>query len=216
MVRPELLRGVPSSERANAALITKRLEAISLGFRFLDLPAELRSKVYGFYLAKHSLVVIRPDHKKTAGYPAITKVSQQIRSEVLPLFYASTIFELFYCHQYPNMMRLAQFLASTIGDGFKHLRCILVRITIDQIECPQTRSLSRWPSQKIRFSIDGDGDMQVQYPEELTQDSKALLEKHAKLVRDMSSATGKDGRALLLALVTLQSVNAPESLQVKF
>lgn len=62
-------------------------------FRFLDLPAEIRNKIYAF-IAKvqgdddyHYLDRVR--------LPNITKVSSQIRTEALPVFFESSQFEIF-------------------------------------------------------------------------------------------------------------------------
>lgn len=85
MISPDLLSRIPTSERRNAALVMKRLEAISTCLRFLDLPSELRNQIYKFYLAGSGRVKIIPNqgiiNRKLTGYYGITKVSHQIRRE---------------------------------------------------------------------------------------------------------------------------------------
>lgn len=206
MVRPELLQRVPTSEKANAALIMKRLEAISTSFRFLDLPAELRNRIYGFYLAECGTVVIKPYEKKTTGYPPITKVSRQTRSEVLPLFYASATFELSYTSKAPPLaLHAQQWVSSTVGDKLKQLRCISIRV---QMEDDQAYSSGYISIQEVRFTAEGVKGLQVHYPDRMLLKHKRILDEHTRVTRNTSSAMGlgNDGGALLLAVLTLEAI----------
>ncbi|KAK3080483.1 hypothetical protein LTS18_000937 [Coniosporium uncinatum] len=64
-------------------------------FRFLDLPAELRNKIY-----KLAVTTREPNSHRTAflaqhaHQPAITKASRQIRAESLPLYYSENTIEV--------------------------------------------------------------------------------------------------------------------------
>lgn len=68
-------------------------------FRFLDLPAELRNKIYResfclFAMYSHTLWQGRTDFRQ----PALLRASKQLRHEGLPIFYAETQFQLFITH----------------------------------------------------------------------------------------------------------------------
>lgn len=65
--------------------------------RFMDLPPELRERVYEFYMEDNALDEIRYNIPKEAP---ITHVSRLIRCESLPFFYAVTRFPLrFHCER---------------------------------------------------------------------------------------------------------------------
>lgn len=102
LVHPDMISRVPASERSNSRLLVERLKEMSTHFRFLDLPAELRIRIYSFVLTTHDRIVMRPSYKRTTKYPDITKTSHQIREEVLPIFYSSTTFELAFDNSTPS------------------------------------------------------------------------------------------------------------------
>ena len=95
LLRPEICLRVPACERSNARLLLQRLEAMCAHFRFLGLPGELRDRIYRFALTGCDCFTLGGFGEE---YPSITKVSHQIREEVLPVFYASTpfVFDLDY------------------------------------------------------------------------------------------------------------------------
>lgn len=96
LVNPAIIQRVPVSERSNARLLMQRLESLSSPFRLLDLPVELRNRIYHFVLSDHRnfVLLLSWQRQQHMGYPAITKVSHQIRDEVLPVFYSSSSFVL--------------------------------------------------------------------------------------------------------------------------
>lgn len=57
-------------------------------FRFVDLPAEIRNEVYSLVISSST----SPFNILTFSTPAISKVSTQLRSEALPLFFAEANF----------------------------------------------------------------------------------------------------------------------------
>ncbi|KAK3722723.1 hypothetical protein LTR37_002294 [Vermiconidia calcicola] len=60
--------------------------------RFMDLPAELRSRIYDYYTASFPQVLRMPTQ------PPLARVSRQMRQEVLPVFYSRQTFTITY-HQ---------------------------------------------------------------------------------------------------------------------
>lgn len=69
----------------------KKVEAAQMPFRFLDLPAELRSGIYAFAFENE-----REDRIKISRFkqPPITQTSRLLRKEALPLFYSNSPFEI--------------------------------------------------------------------------------------------------------------------------
>ncbi|KAI7087065.1 hypothetical protein KC356_g4469 [Hortaea werneckii] len=62
-------------------------------FRFMDLPKELRARVYRSAVVE-SRVFVRPDSMMGREQPDLAMVSKQLRDEVLPIFYAENVFAI--------------------------------------------------------------------------------------------------------------------------
>ncbi|KXT08398.1 hypothetical protein AC579_7310 [Pseudocercospora musae] len=80
-------------KRLKTKSAAREIAAKSKSFCFIDLPAELRNRVYAFafqnekrFGEQRSLALL--------ATPAVTRVSKQIRQETLPLFFATTSFRL--------------------------------------------------------------------------------------------------------------------------
>ncbi|KAF2480276.1 hypothetical protein BDY17DRAFT_327240 [Neohortaea acidophila] len=93
-------------------MIKKLEDADATGFgKFLDLPPELRSRVYKFYVGSLPAVLSCPSQ------PPLARTCNLIRNEVLPIFYGHHTFELRYTHP---------------GRGWAHIRPMThIRPTID-------------------------------------------------------------------------------------
>jgi len=66
---------------------------------FLNLPAEIRGHIFEFVLSSTEIVTFRLDSFQRQSYceavqPALTRVSRQVRSESLPIYYACNDFVL--------------------------------------------------------------------------------------------------------------------------
>ena len=206
LVNPGIIDRIPASERSRPWLLMQRLEIITSQFRFLDLPAELRNRIYNLVLADSDRVTITLKTKHTTGYPAITKISRQIRSEVLPIFYCATTFELLFHSTSPGIAGVAQQWArNVVRDWLKQLRNLSVSIRINKVGITSGEH-AYIKHQEIRFTLTPEEGLQVHYPEKLTAKTKSLLDLHVETVRRTSEVMGvhKDGRALLLALVHQQ------------
>ena len=62
-------------------------------FRFLDLPPELRNRIYSMSMATDDTIWI-PCSNSQDMQPDITRVNSQIRREALPVFYAENTFQM--------------------------------------------------------------------------------------------------------------------------
>lgn len=69
---------------------------------------------------------------------------------------------------------------------------------------------------EVEFTVRGDKGLQVQFPEELSQASKNVLERHDKTVEKTCGLLGAriDGRALFLAVITNADMWKAENLQL--
>jgi hypothetical protein len=207
LVNPEIIDRIPTSERSRPWLLIQRLQSMTTQFRFLDLPAELRNRIYSLVLTGCDRVTITSETKHTTEYPSITKISRQIRSEVLPVFYSSTTCELSFRSTSPGVARVAQnWACNVVGDWLKQLRTlsINVRATRDSSRIGSTTVVSQ--HQEIWFTLGPDKGLLIHYPQQLTDHTKSLLDRQVKSVRRTSEVMGihKDGRVLLLALVHQQ------------
>lgn len=69
-------------------------------FRFIDLPKELRLEIYQ-YAVIEPRVFIRPDSVTGIEQPDLAQTCRQVRSEVLPIFYAKNTFAVDLTYSYP-------------------------------------------------------------------------------------------------------------------
>lgn len=92
-VNVRLLRRVPVEDRHHAPRLLDSLRQLMQPFCFLDLPAELRNRVYElcftprkYFDHEDSWTVLRswPQGPRSLPLPRLTKVSRQIRTEALP------------------------------------------------------------------------------------------------------------------------------------
>lgn len=95
-------------------------------FRFLDLPAELREIIYKYHLYE-------------AGFPAMSHVNHQIRSETLPLFFYDIIVELHLEDQEDLrewtgrwMPAIVQYFRTLLLVGYQHSRLLRPRRHMDR------------------------------------------------------------------------------------
>ncbi|KAK5705563.1 hypothetical protein LTR97_002682 [Elasticomyces elasticus] len=103
-----IINGVASETAGSAARkIIKRKKACKQGVRplqFMDLPPELRNRIHEYAVRyydqwmtdsgtrNHEILTAKWSESYAAMQPAITKVSRQLRSETLEMFYATNQF----------------------------------------------------------------------------------------------------------------------------
>lgn len=117
-------------------------------FRFLDLPTEIRNRIYEYVEACAPLQgpilpsICQHHNVRLAVQPKVTKVSRQLRNEAIPIFYASNKFEV---HIHRCDFQFFFDWMDKIGfDNRKHLRNVSVHL-MDRWVCGEALvHLVRW------------------------------------------------------------------------
>lgn len=171
-------------------------------FRFLDLPAELRDYIYKLVLSESGAVHIDTTKAEKAQYPAIIQISQQIRSEVLPVFYSIKAFELEFSVFNTNVGKgLRYWLREIVGSNLQHLR----EVSIVASELP---NMPDYYTAEIRFTFTPGEGVQVHIPDRFRKDKRDPFEEHMKTVEATREYLGlpNDHQAWYLTLATNDNV----------
>lgn len=94
VVPPDLLKQVSAGHYRDHAKLVQDLESLTLPFRFMDLPPELRNRIYDYLIPMHKTIKYMPLKGTATGFPPIVQVSRQIRAESLPIAYERCTFML--------------------------------------------------------------------------------------------------------------------------
>ena len=86
-VSPELRKRVQCAPHLCPTRLLSVLRQLAQPFRLLDLPAELRNRIYSYAIARGTMIEIAPLKKSITGSPSITTASRQLRAETLPILY---------------------------------------------------------------------------------------------------------------------------------
>ena len=201
-VSPNFFQGVAKDDLVDARRVMRRLKEISFSFRFLDLPAELRSRVYDYVLLGNEKITIDPVRKTMHQQPAITKVSRQLRRESLPAFLRCSTFEFDFTWD-ENFRPYNGFVAAAVRrwvgnmprPQWKHLRAISLNLRIPN---------SLWSNipGKIEFAHAPNKGLHVQYPPLLERTKKLLLDNHVKYAEENSKVFGILDGTIILAVIS--------------
>ncbi|KAK5740562.1 hypothetical protein LTR17_004599 [Elasticomyces elasticus] len=130
--------------------------------RFLEMPPELRNRVYGYYYADFRDRIYAPSQ------PPLSRICRQLRKECLPMFYATCDFEFRLkrfsaTHRYYSPSR--QPMRLTIGDRMmhflhstqpEHLAAIRnLRIAVEDLSLTHNGYCNIWRLYHVRISDDG-------------------------------------------------------------
>ncbi|KAK5119613.1 hypothetical protein LTR85_007442 [Meristemomyces frigidus] len=207
-VHPAFLeRAVPFSKRCFAASLLQRLEEATGLFRFLDLPPELRIRVYEFLLRTDQLTRIR------CRRPPVTLASQQLRGEALPIYFSVSRFRVDFDTYTRSLERcmgeVKQWAALVTPAGLKAVREVTLGLMV-----PGGRARRFMPQQASQASMiefvlrcDPTGGLSIACPDRLSEASKIRVETHARTMDENRKVLGVNGGgAMVMALITDNSL----------
>lgn len=101
----DLLTRIPDDTKDNPGKLLFALEKLARPFRFPDLPAELRNRVYAYVMPEEPKITLAPIKKLIeGGYPPMTATSRQVRAETVPIYFARCTLKVDLCSaiRYPS------------------------------------------------------------------------------------------------------------------
>ena len=106
-LRPALLDRVPAEAGDNVHTLLAELQKAARPFRLMDLPSELRARIYSLVLQRKTPVTLlsTPNPVKGTGRerserpPPLTETSHPLREEALPLYYQLNSFYMHLSHR---------------------------------------------------------------------------------------------------------------------
>ncbi|CAI4218891.1 unnamed protein product [Parascedosporium putredinis] len=148
----------PSEDEGDVVAVVKPRKKPAVPFRFLDLPAELRLRIYGYHFAECGNVVdLDPDnYKRIHRRLALLRTCRQVYYEASTFFYSSSTFRVFPTHpgrffktKKPLLARLSPFqraslttLELRLGPGWNRPpRGWVVNEALGLRDCVQIRKL---------------------------------------------------------------------------
>ena len=198
--------------RSGVCGLLTHLATLARPFRFLDLPAELRVRVYRFALVGNRSTHRLHGKNNRGPHYAITCVSRQMRKETLPIFFNLTDFAFMVrctgrswwddlkCDIFDAVNREivpAIRKWTILNGGAEQLRALRkVNLTV----CVQVRSeqVGRWCRVEVSYSAK-DG-LRAKFPDALTEQSRKLLQEHFDAVEQDRKMLGLQGEAIILAM----------------
>lgn len=203
-VSPDILERVPQEDRKDATRLLSSLEQMTLRFRFLDLPAEVRTLIYEHVFAAHRHPLIWLHFVQGLSIPAISRTSSQLRKESLPLFLSSTAINVNGSSSDSGNLRRSNEIATmwrwttTIPCSQQEmLRTVTLALPMKSSK-PAAYNKVR---EVIKFTFSSQRGLEIQHPPNFDVASKNLLDRHAAITERNRKLLGLRGEAIVLALV---------------
>jgi hypothetical protein len=211
LVSPALLKYLSLKDVDDPASLLRELERISGPFRFMDLPPELRERIYRAVVPADTTILVKPHAKKSQPFPAITRVSQLIRKEVLPIFYASVTFKFdFTGSRTPDrsvVSGIDRWVAQMGANSMKDLSTVTLSMTF-----PNARWVTQHVIREIEFSFSRRHGLQVKSGLSYGV-SDDLLRRHVQVVESSRNTLGLRGESIILALTIHPRLWSPATLE---
>lgn len=195
------------------AKLVKDLQGLTQRFRFMDLPPELRNRIYAYTIPMNTWVIVGPVRRASTGLPSITSVSRQVREESLPLAYHRGIFMLDFRPSITipprrkfspgttiDIRECAQKWAKSLsGPHKKFLRCVRIKFLI---RCETEAFQGSYRS--IQFELSASrglaGTSFWSLSNRLDNASSELVAAYAKKMEEERQLLHLQGEALIMAL----------------
>lgn len=200
------------------------LRRLGQPFRLLDLPPELRVRIYSFAIPKDHVIEIAPMRKTLTGYQPIIAASRQLRAEVLPVLYSRASLKLLLLTEFSPGIKMQVIeenergfkLARGIKACVRHLHAGWLKYLrkVDLLFSFHSRTTYRYRTrspQWMTLSFSPSAGLQIQSidkrPEvNLSAESKTRFEEHIQKTEEIRSMLGLQGESLLLALTSDESL----------
>lgn len=131
---------MPDSLDISVGRLYACLEKLCQPFRLLDLPTELRIKIHENVVRSDWQVEV--ESRMRDKLPALAQASQQLRREVLPVYFISNVFALYEVYDDSNTLSVGQATAAAIPawqhevlrSNAKHLRRVEITVSASRDE----------------------------------------------------------------------------------
>jgi hypothetical protein len=205
---------IPEDQCQHPTILLRALSRVATPFRFMDLPPELRNRVYSMAASSGSSTVsLTPGYARQGSGRANDRrsllcVDRQVRAEFLPVYYNDRCFEIswqrsssWWCLQQGFGTEVVQSIndwASVLrAESLKLLRQVRVKLRV--------RPGINVPSRPLRFSLDrinGKFEVKCSEHEWLKPRARSLLEEHAIAMSTVAQASNLEGEALIIVLAS--------------
>lgn len=205
------------------------LRRLAKPFCLMDLPPELRVRIYEYAMPNDHTIEIAPMRSLVTGYLPIIAVSRQVRAEALPVLYSQSVLTL-KLHKgsasikempiFEEEERVFDFAKGIKAcerhlhrEQLRHLRKVKVLFSFP-LKNPH-RCYKRWvqwmtltfsPSQGLQIPPIVRSQSIVNRDGVLSAESRTKFEDHIKKTEEMRSALGLQGESILLALTSDESL----------
>ena len=200
LIDSRVLQRVPANAKASLPDLMDWLRMRTRPFRFLDLPPELRNKIYGEVIPCNTPVIVRvrlvkqvpssrePTVPLRLTRLAITQVARQIRKESSPLFYSRSIFEIFGQGWYPAPYGKA-WLRAVPADQIRNLRTVKVEVL-----------MARYGVSKMTIRHSQHDGLRIDAERKLDSKSQRKLEEYVGKIEKIRKLSNLKGETIAMAL----------------
>lgn len=198
---PELFSRIPEHARSDPNSLLRSLETEVWRFRFFDLPAEIRNRIYGFILAPSDcMILIDVLGRKITPYPVIIQTSLQLRQEALPLFEKLVVFALVLGIPEHDVRNVRSIVLGWVEKASRlqldRLRIVMVNkllpfVAPRQGRAPLSLTFTYGVNKGLKVEVEG-------YGRQLTRVSDSRLRRHLQDLTDTCKTLDLHDRALIL------------------